>query len=64
MLYPPSLYLSTQLGYAQFYITDFKQVADYWESKEVHITDCLAHRFDGRGVKTSEAEESTIGTLF
>ena len=64
MLYPPSPYSSAQLGYVQFYITDFKQVVGYWESKGVHIVDCLANRCDGEGVKTSEAEEETIGTLF
>lgn len=61
MLYP--LYLSTCLEYVQFYITDFMQVADYWESKGVHIIEHLPNRCDGGGVKTSEAEEKTVGTL-
>lgn len=42
MLYP--LYLSSCLGYVQFHITDFMQVADYSESKGVHIIEHLPNK--------------------
>lgn len=64
MLYPPSPYSSAWLGYGQFYVTDFRQVADYWESKGVHIIEHRANRCDGGGVNAGEAEEKTVGTLF
>lgn len=55
-----SIPLHTRLAYVQFYIIDFKQVADCWKP----IIECLANRCDEGGVKTNEAEEKTVGTLF